>query len=233
MSWTVNTATNTISTSYTLDAQKININDLNLDSNNLNVSGKLKESGNDLLPKGSIIMWNGNTAPNGWVICDGNSHKGFDNSNIVTPDLRGRFILGHNPSIVPNNGDLSKITSNDLPDLSSQARTKKNYIGLVGGEYQHKLTINEIPTHNHNIQNGGLHRHGERGWNDVVHRSGNPGLISGSYRQVSSRARLDGDPFDVKMDPGGNHTHACDNTGGSVSYNILPPYYVLAYIMKL
>ena len=37
-----------------------------------------------LVPKKSIIAYHGNTAPEGWAICDGQNG---------TPDLRGRFIL--------------------------------------------------------------------------------------------------------------------------------------------
>ena len=53
---------------------------------NLNVAGgKIQEGGNALVPRGSIIMWNGTTPPDGWAICDGNNY---------TPDLRNRFIVG-------------------------------------------------------------------------------------------------------------------------------------------
>jgi microcystin-dependent protein len=39
----------------------------------------------DKIPIGTIIMWNGLTIPDGWVLCDGSSG---------TPDLRSRFIVG-------------------------------------------------------------------------------------------------------------------------------------------
>ncbi len=54
---------------------------------NLNVGGKVKEAGNDLLPAGVIVMWSGaaNAIPSGWALCDGGSGR---------PDLRGRFIVG-------------------------------------------------------------------------------------------------------------------------------------------
>jgi microcystin-dependent protein len=42
----------------------------------------------NLLPPGSIIAYNKNTAPQGWTICNGTSGS---------PDLRGRFILGTGP----------------------------------------------------------------------------------------------------------------------------------------
>ncbi|MDD4019775.1 MAG: hypothetical protein PHV28_17745 [Kiritimatiellae bacterium] len=54
---------------------------------NLNVGGKVKEAGNDLIPAGVIVMWSGaaNAIPGGWALCDGGSGR---------PDLRGRFIVG-------------------------------------------------------------------------------------------------------------------------------------------
>lgn len=51
------------------------------------VNGKVKEGGNDLIPKGVIVMWSGNISeiPAGWALCDGNGGR---------PDLRDRFIVG-------------------------------------------------------------------------------------------------------------------------------------------
>ena len=42
-----------------------------------------------MLPKGSIIMWSGNTVPSGWELCDGGTHNG-----VTTPNLKNRFIVG-------------------------------------------------------------------------------------------------------------------------------------------
>ena len=42
-----------------------------------------------MLPKGSIIMWSGNTVPSGWGLCDGGTHNG-----VTTPNLKNRFIVG-------------------------------------------------------------------------------------------------------------------------------------------
>jgi Phage Tail Collar Domain len=64
---------------------------------NLNVTGKstikdesvqnLTVSGSfNMLPPGSIMMFNGTKAPAGWALCDGQSGR---------PDLRGRFVLGY------------------------------------------------------------------------------------------------------------------------------------------
>jgi microcystin-dependent protein len=54
-------------------------------THNINAGGKIKEGGNELIPRGTIVMWNGSSAPAGWAICNGANG---------TPDLRGRFIVG-------------------------------------------------------------------------------------------------------------------------------------------
>lgn len=66
-------------------------NNQNLTVTNMNVTGRntvsnLTVSGTfNLLPPGSIIMFNGAAAPSGWALCDGQNGR---------PDLRGRFVLG-------------------------------------------------------------------------------------------------------------------------------------------
>ena len=51
-----------------------------------------------------------------------------------TPDLRGRFIYGYGS----NQGSV---------------------FGKTGGAEVHQLNINEMPAHNHSMQNAGNHRH--------------------------------------------------------------------------
>ncbi|MBU2573933.1 MAG: phage tail protein [Elusimicrobia bacterium] len=49
-----------------------------------------------IFPKGVIVMWSGqgSEAPDGWCLCDGRTCPAPDGSNVTTPDLSGRFILG-------------------------------------------------------------------------------------------------------------------------------------------
>ena len=75
-------------------------------------------TGVEAFVSGMIIIWSGaaNAIPSGFVLCDGNNS---------TPDLRGRFIVGHHPS----NGDY------DVND--------------TGGAETVTLTVAQMPTHNH------------------------------------------------------------------------------------
>ena len=98
-----------------------------------------------ILPKRSIISWspadvNNIVPPAGWAVCNGQNG---------TPDLRGRFILGHNPS-------------NNL--ASGNDRSDGNNIGGSGGERNVTLTVGQMPKHSHGIDTGSGtgHTNGDR-----------------------------------------------------------------------
>jgi len=137
-----------------------------------------------LNPKGSIIAWTGNIAPNGWALCDGNNG---------TPDLRGRFILGYG-------------TGNFAPGLTVRNLNDK------GGEEKHTLSIGEMPAHNHANSNYQIPSPtlGDRKV-DSGNKGANPNAQMGSMGILGNMISSDG----------GNQPH-----------NIMPPFYVLAYIMK-
>lgn len=87
---------------------------------NLNVGGKVKEAGNDLLPAGVIVMWSGaaNNIPAGWALCDGGSGR---------PDLRDRFLVGagRNYSVGSTGGeDKHVLTTSEMPRHSHSTRFK-------------------------------------------------------------------------------------------------------------
>ena len=95
-----------------------------------------------------------------------------------TPNLRDRFVLGW--------GSRS--------------------IGDTGGEEEHTLTIDEIPSHSHDA--GSLNVTGATSGGGGIEASG----ASPANRSVQG------------------HT---GSTGGDGSHNNMPPYYVLAFIMKI
>ena len=109
----------------TTPTEKLEVNGNIKATGNVNATGKVQEKGNDLLPKGTIVMWypiNGSTtAPAGWKICDGTDS---------TPDLRGRFIVGVGKS---SDGE----TTYKLKD--------------AGGEEKVTLSKDEMPSHTHQI----------------------------------------------------------------------------------
>ena len=176
--------------------------------------------------QGMIILWSGaaNNLPSGWVLCDGNNS---------TPDLRGRFVVGHHPS----NG------SYDVND--------------TGGAETVTLTTAQLPAHSHtgnshtHSANFGNHTHSFSGSGSSSHSPTIPGANDRccGYLQGTAGTRYNGNQFStnsatVSLTISGNTGNASvsgntdaatantNNTGRGHSHENRPPYYALCYIMK-
>ncbi len=185
---------------------------------NINVQGKIKEGGYDLLPHGAIIMWNGTVPPDGWALCDGNND---------TPNLSGRFIMA--------SGARKEITLKSDGSSSLSTTTSTFSLNDSNGFDYVQLSVDQMPSHTHtgSTNSAGSHKHIIR----VDNGSGGdaqtdtPDMIQASSGTCAS-CYYDGWGYTV---PAGAHTHALniDNTGGDQAHGNRPPYYVLAFIMKL
>ncbi|MBO5179266.1 MAG: hypothetical protein J6B87_02845 [Clostridia bacterium] len=110
-----------------------------------------------------------------------------------TPDLRNRFIVG----------------AGDEYD-----------IGTTGGEKQHVLTIDEMPSHTHIIQETTVSK--KFTVRDSLNANSGTNLAGNGSSGASGS-------FTINM---GDHTHIAEETGGGKAQENRPPYYALAYIMK-
>lgn len=133
-------------------------------------------------PTGLIIVWNGSetSVPSGWALCNGQNG---------TPDLRGRFVLGHNPAV--STGVGISLTP--------------NLIGSMGGEERVTLTKGQMPRHQHWYTEGGDYR-----------------VCSGCQEH-----EVGDNPWERLW------WQATAEVGNNESHNNMPPYFALAYIMKL
>ena len=195
--------------------------------NTLNANFDLLDTAvNKAMPTGGIIMWSGavSAIPTGWALCDGTNG---------TPNLTGKFVV------------------------HADADSSGTYnVGASGGANTVTLATSDIPAHNHTgtAASGGAHTHTgstnsagahTHTYTDkyVEQTSLIPGIdIDFNATTWDPNGQLTGTTSSsgahthtVTITSGGAHTHTLtvDNAGGGGAHENRPPYYALAYIMKL
>jgi microcystin-dependent protein len=167
-------------------------------------------SGFGTVPLGGIIIWSGaeNAVPAGWALCNGQTSNGR-----TTPNLQGRFVIGPSPG---------------------------RGVGATGGTELTYLGVGQLPPHNHRVSGGtsnnGWHNHA---YDDVYFsENGGPWGNQGWFGQ-GSRSDYDNGPHIVRRDTyhSGDHSHSFDvtswSTGSGQAIDNMPPYFALAYIMRV
>ena len=171
-------------------------------------------------PVGGIIMWSGSLedipSPN-WRLCNG---------LYGTPDLRDRFIVG--------------------------AGTGSSYsVGDTGGDALVALDVSELPSHSHGstTSSNGAHRHFLATDDDADNPGSKEPITETSFMAKAGFGGFDDD--DKRRDyvlerPSSSdeptlansslaplHTHQISAEGGGLPHENRPPYYALAYIMRV
>lgn len=132
-----------------VNAQEPAINDTNLNQMQLNIENAINaQVSGDTLPVGSIMPYGSDTVPENWLLCDGSAVSRTDYALLFS-------IIG------TTYGDGDGSTTFNVPDLRTRVPLGKGtatgeggesynfQLGNKGGEYSHKLTINEMPQHSH------------------------------------------------------------------------------------
>jgi microcystin-dependent protein len=127
-----------------------------------------------------------------------------DGSN-GTPNLRDRFVVGAGSGYV---------------------------VGATGGEATHVLAISEMPSHTH-IQNPHVHSINDPGHSHSINadnETDTPWPYAGSGNNLDGTINTNSAVTGISIN---NATAINQNTGGGQAHENRPPFYALAFIMKL
>ncbi|KGM28983.1 hypothetical protein KS18_04180 [Photorhabdus luminescens] len=182
---------------------------------------------NTVLAKGIIVMFSGNSAPAGWAFCDGNNG---------TPDLRNRFIMcgetisetGKSNSKVNGNGNEKNFSQNTTPTTVSVTVTVQNTT----------LTEQQIPAHKHIEGMAYSNTHGiNYGYVNTPQNNYQINVNDRSPVWASPLSPQDYHFYTSNTGGGQGHNHQAtakvDPASHNHSVDIIPPYFLLAFIMKL
>jgi microcystin-dependent protein len=183
-------------------------------------------TGAGAVPIGTVVMWSGSASerPAGWALCDGAVVNG-----LRTPDLRGRFVLGAG---------------------AAPGRTERR-VGEVGGAEAVALSMAEVPSHSHFMDPdpqftnlSGNHQHQIMTEAHTV-RSGNQGFFfpfwGFGFHFWGSGNGVTRERAWLNTSSSGDHDHWVDlpavesttSGGGGQPHPNMPPFYVLAYIVRV
>jgi hypothetical protein len=179
-----------------------------------------------LVPVGGIIMWSGtldqiNGFPN-WQLCDGSAISSGALSGTNTPNLTGRFVIGTDTYDTNDNRWEETITGN-----ANQTGGSKDAIVV---EHGHTVTVDSNTT-GITIAAVGDHNHGYNGGNLkslAGDAAGNDDYASGGGTTGGG-----GGHNHTLTDNGHTHTGSATDAGSSGTNANLPPYYALAYIIRI
>lgn len=202
------------------------------------------------IPTGVILLWSGSiaTIPGGWALCNGSNG---------TPDLRDRFVVGAGSTYsVGDTGGANTVTL-DATQIPSHTHTVTT-TGSTSSENAHSHTFSGTTgnmsanaSHSHNISDPG-HIHsftnplaggpnsGQIMRGDVLQATAYTQTASASTGiTINSTSVEHTHTYSGTTSTQGAHTHTLTlsstaaSTGGGLSHENRPPYYALAYIMRL
>ncbi len=163
-----------------------------------------KFTGSGIAPVGSIVMWSGS-------ISSIPSGWALCDGNNGTPNLKNRFVVGAG---------------------------NQYFVGATGGANSVTLSIDQMPSHKHtgSTNTTGNHTHKvvkssvDDTGDDCVAWKSDVGTFE-EYDLYSSSSTANWGETD--SDGGHSHTLIMDNTGGGQAHENRPPYYALAFIMRI
>jgi microcystin-dependent protein len=182
------------------------------------VSGKVRESGNSIVPSGVIWPYGGSSAPSGFLLCDGSAVSrttyadlysaigtaygtGDGSTTFNVPDLTGRVPAGKEAT-------ATRLTS-------AVGGVDGGTLGASGGTQSVTLTQAQIPAHTHSA-----------------------GTLSGSSAVTSLNNAASGSGTDISRTISGNAsavviTGSTGSIGSDSAHANVQPTLIVNYIIKV
>ena len=168
------------------------------------------------VPVGAILMWSGSidSIPDGWALCNGNNG---------TPDLRDRFVVGAGDSY---SVDATGGSKDAVVVSHSHSGSTSN-----DGYHGHSGSTNTTGSHSHSIARNASGYQSE----NINHVKIDSELGTEKNYATGYIGSNGNHSHSLSINGNGSHSHSIsiDSTGESGTDKNLPPYYALAYIMKL
>ncbi len=156
------------------------------------------------LPAGVLLPYAGSGAPDGFLLCYGQSllradypslfaaigttYGSVDGTHFTLPDMRGRI----------------PVTLDNMGGIDANNLSMANTLGGTGGEERHTLTTSELASHTHVVK---------------ANQQTNTTTGGGATRLTN-------------LTNSGSDSGTSDATGGDASHNNLQPYILMNYIIK-
>ena len=155
------------SSAGTLELQKL--------GGDVDVNGKIKQNGFDLLPVGSVVMYSGLVSGN-YPIINGavNTNWHICNGNDSTPDLRNKFIVGAGSSYPLNDtGGQSSSTHTHSFNPSYRSTTSSSHSHSFGpGSGKGRVGTCIELNYNDHPSGGANKNHSHSSWDSDTHSHG-------------------------------------------------------------
>ncbi|MCW7760606.1 tail fiber protein [Photorhabdus luminescens] len=192
-------------------------NGIKVDSNGISIDP------NNMLLKGMIMMFSGMDAPTGWAFCDGNNG---------TPDLRSRFVMCG--ETISETGQSSSKANGSGTEKSFSKNTTSTAVSVNVTVEDTILTESQIPSHKHI---GGMAYVNDSGMRYAFYSPGGNNIKQIHNGSDTVIINYHTPIYAYTSNTGGGQGHNHPATASSPEHNhsvdIIPPYYLLAFIMKL
>jgi len=200
-----------------------------------------------IIPTGIIEMFAGSTAPNGWLICNGDAVSrsaysdlfkiigttygvGNSNSTFTLPDMRGRCPIGVGTGASLTARTLGSNVGAETATLSEANMASHTHTASVG---------TESVTHTHTGTSGGQSADHTHYFSHTAGTSGSYGLMDSATASSSGQPSTGGISADhthstTTGNESANHTHSVtnSNTGSGTAFGIMSPSIVVNFIIK-